>query len=150
MINKEILQLRKRISDRRPKFVRQESWRYDRLSESWRKPKGKDNKMRKQYSGVPALVKIGYRGPKVARGLHPSGYNDCLVFNANDLSRLDPRKDAARLSHSIGGRKRAQIIAAATDMGIKLLNAGKLPSSSQRLAAKTSSSDKENKRTEDV
>jgi large subunit ribosomal protein L32e len=106
--------------------------------------------MRKQYSGVPALVKIGYRGPKVARGLHPSGYNDCLVFNVNDLSRLDPREDAARLSHSIGGRKRAQIIAAATEMGIKLLNAGKLPSSSQRLATKTNSSDKENKRTEDV
>ncbi len=106
--------------------------------------------MRKQYSGVPALVKIGYRGPKVARGLHPSGYNDCLVFNANDLSRLDPRKDAARLSHSIGGRKRAQIIAAATEMGIKLLNGGKLPSSSQKLSAKASSSDKENKRTEDI
>src|SRR5918994_7073643 len=81
VINKELLQARKKISDKRPKFVRQESWRYDRLSENWRKPKGIDNKMRKQVSGVPALVKIGYRGPRAARGLHPSGYVDNLVHN---------------------------------------------------------------------
>ena len=144
MINREILQLRKRITDRRPRFVRQESWRYDRLSESWRKPKGKDNKMRKQYSGVPALVKIGYRGPKVARGLHPSGYNDCLVSNAKDLLRLDSRKDAARLAHAIGGRKRIQILAKASEMGIKVLNPGKSPSPSQKKSKKTSSSRQDN------
>ena len=94
VINTELLNARKKISDSRPKFVRQESWRYDRLSESWRRPKGKDNKMRLQVSGVPRLVKVGYRGPKVSRGLHPSGYTDNLVFNRNDLTRLDPKKDA--------------------------------------------------------
>jgi large subunit ribosomal protein L32e len=128
VINKELLQARKRISDKRPKFVRQESWRYDRLSEKWRKPKGKDNKMRKQVSGVPALVKVGYRGPRAARGLHPSGYTDNLVFNVNDLIKLDPKKDAARLGHTVGTRKRKEIIAKATNIGIKLLNAGKLAS----------------------
>ena len=128
VINKELLQARKKISDKRPKFVRQESWRYDRLAENWRKPKGKDNKMRKQVSGVPALVKIGYRGPRAARGLHPSGYTDNLVYNVNDLTKLDPKKDAARLGHTVGTRKRKEIIAKATSMGIKLLNAGKLAS----------------------
>jgi large subunit ribosomal protein L32e len=118
VINKELLQARKKISDKRPKFVRQESWRYDRLSENWRKPKGID--------GVPALVKIGYRGPRAARGLHPSGYTDNLVFNVNDLSKLDAKKDAARLGHTVGTRKRKEIIAKATSMSIKLLNAGKL------------------------
>jgi large subunit ribosomal protein L32e len=119
VINKELLQARKKISDKRPKFVR-------RLSENWRKPKGIDNKMRKQVSGVPALVKIGYRGPRAARGLHPSGYTDNLVFNVNDLSKLDAKKDAARVGHTVGTRKRKEIIAKATSMGIKLLNAGKL------------------------
>jgi large subunit ribosomal protein L32e len=128
VINKELLQARKKISDKRPKFVRQESWRYDRLAENWRKPKGKDNKMRKQVSGVPALVKIGYGGPRAARGLHPSGYTDNLVFNVNDLTKLDPKKDAARLGHTVGTRKRKEIIAKATSIGIKLLNAGKLAS----------------------
>ena len=127
MINKEILQARKKISDARPKFVRQESWRYDRLAENWRKPKGKDNKMRKQFSGVPPIVKIGYRGPKAGRGLHPSGYIDHTVFNVNDLTRLDAKKDAARLAHTVGTRKRIEILAKTNSLGIKVLNPGKLP-----------------------
>ena len=125
VINKELLQARKKVSDKRPKFVRQESWRYDRLAESWRRPKGKDNKMRKQVSGVPRLVKVGYRGPRKARGLHPSGYTDNLVFNVNDLARLDPAKDAARIGHVVGQRKRLLILAEARSKAIKVLNPGK-------------------------
>jgi large subunit ribosomal protein L32e len=125
VINKELLQARKKVSDRRPKFVRQESWRYGRLAETWRKPKGKDNKMRRQLSGAPRLVKIGYRSPRKARGLHPSGYTDNIVFNVNDLASLDPSKDAARIAHVIGQRKRLLILAEARAKGIKVLNPGK-------------------------
>jgi len=126
VINKELVEARKKIADRRPRFVRQESWRYDRLAENWRKPKGKDNKMRRQVSGVPQIVKVGYRGPKHARGLHPSGYTDNIVFNVNDLNKLDPKKDAARLAHAVGARKRKEIISQATNMQIKILNPGKI------------------------
>lgn len=82
--------------------------------------------MRLQVSGVPRRVKVGYRGPKVSRGLHPSGYTDNLVFNRNDLMRLDPKKDAARMGHAVGKRKRIEIITKASELGIKVLNAGKL------------------------
>jgi large subunit ribosomal protein L32e len=126
VINEELLAARKKVSSKRPKFIRQESWRYDRLAENWRKPKGKDNKMRKQKAGVPAIVKIGYRGPKAARGLHPSGYTDNVVHNVAELLMLDPKKDAARLGHTVGKRKRLDIISKATERGIKLLNAGNL------------------------
>ncbi len=126
VINEELIVARKKVSDRRPKFIRQESWRYDRLAENWRKPKGKDNKIRKQKSGMPAIVKVGYRGPKGARGLHPSGYTDNVIHNVNELVKLDPKKDAARLGHTVGRRKRMEIIAKADELDIKVLNAGRL------------------------
>lgn len=123
-INDDLLRARKKVSATRPKFVRQESWRYIRLAENWRKPKGVDNKMRKQVSGVPPLVKVGYRGPKIARGLHPSGYRDRLIHNIRDLEKLDPKIDAARIGHSVGRRKRIDIVSRANALGVKVLNRG--------------------------
>jgi large subunit ribosomal protein L32e len=122
VINKDLLEARKKISNKRPKFVRQESWRYDRLSPSWRRPKGKDNKMRLQVSGVPRLVKVGYRGPKLGRGLHPSGYTEVMVYNTNDLKRVDPTKNAIRIGHTVGRRKRVAILEEASTLKIKVLN----------------------------
>ena len=90
-INKEKLQAREQVSSSRPKFVRPESWRYKRLETNWRKPKGIDNHQRKQKSrGRPGLVKVGYGTPKIAYGLHPSGYTDNLVNNSSDLEKLNP------------------------------------------------------------
>jgi len=123
-INDDLLRARKKVSTTRPKFVRQESWRYVRLAENWRKPKGVDNKMRKQVSGVPPLVKVGYRGPKSARGLHPSGYRDRLIHNIRDLEKLDPKIDAARIGHTVGRRKRIDIVSRANALGVKVLNRG--------------------------
>jgi large subunit ribosomal protein L32e len=126
VINEELLAARKKVAQKRPKFIRQESWRYNRLAENWRKPKGKDNKMRKQKSGMPAIVKVGYRGPRAARGLHPSGYTDNLVHNTAELARLDPKNDAARIGRTVGKKKRIEIINKAAELGIKVLNTGKL------------------------
>jgi len=126
VINKELLQLRKKIAETRPEFVRQESWRYKKLASNWRKPKGKDNKMRQQVSGVPRLVKVGYKGPRISRGLHPSGYNDVLVFNTRDLTKIDPKKDAVRIAHGVGNKKRIDIVTEATKLKIKILNPGKI------------------------
>jgi large subunit ribosomal protein L32e len=149
VINGELLQARKKVSNKRPKFVRQESWRYDRLAESWRKPKGKDNKMRRQLSGMPRLVKVGYRGPKKARGLHPSGYTDNLIFNVRDLDRLDPSRDAARIAHAVGQRKRILILAEARSKGIKVLNPGREQKSEAATESKTELSANERVETKD-
>lgn len=131
-INDDLLRARKKVSSTRPKFVRQESWRYSRLAKNWRKPKGVDNKMRKQVSGVPPLVKVGYRGPKSARGLHPSGYRDRLIHNIRDLEKLDPKIDAARIGHTVGRRKRIDIVSRANALGVKVLNRGNAAQSSNQ------------------
>ncbi|MGH9910260.1 MAG: 50S ribosomal protein L32e [Nitrososphaerales archaeon] len=120
---KELLKLRQQVKSHKPDFVREESWRYKRVKPNWRKPKGIDSKMRRRKKGWPKIVKIGYRGPKVARYLHPSGYYDKLVHNVNELKNVDPKKDAARIAAAVGGRKRKEIIERAKSLKIKVLNA---------------------------
>ena len=123
-INKDKLELREKVSKSRPEFIRPESWRYKRLESTWRKPKGIDHHQRKQKSrGRPGLVKVGYGGPKESKGLHPSGFTDNLVYNLKDLEKLNPKTDGVRIGHSVGTRKRKEIIAKAVESKFKIFNA---------------------------
>ena len=119
---KQLLKLRDEARQNRPKFLRQESWRYIRVGNSWRKPKGTDSRMRLRKKGWPSIVKIGHGGPAKARGLHPSGFNDILVFTEEELERLNPETDAIRLSSGLGARKRREIVDRANELGLKILN----------------------------
>jgi large subunit ribosomal protein L32e len=121
-ISQKELKLRARAKNKKPAFVRAESWKYDRFSLSWRKPKGLDNKIRRKIKGWPPGASVGYKGPKIARYLHPSGYREVIVNNVAELSKIDPNTEAARLAHTVGKRKRALIIAEAKKLNIKLLN----------------------------
>lgn len=116
------LALRQRHKGKKPKFRRQESWRYKRVSEVWRKPDGIDSRMRQKVKGWPKSAEIGYRGPKVARGLHPSGYEEVLVRNVDDLGKVDPKTQAIRIAHTVGMKKRAEISIRAGEKGIRILN----------------------------
>jgi len=123
-INKEKLELRAKAAESRPDFKRPESWRLKRLETTWRKPKGIDNHQRKQKSrGRPGLVKVGYGGPKIARGLHPSGYTDNLVYNIDDLEKLNPKIDGVRIGHSVGTKKRKEIVIKSIEKKFKIFNA---------------------------
>jgi large subunit ribosomal protein L32e len=117
------LKARKRAKQKKPEFLRSESWRYAKLSESWRRPRGLDHKMRRKIKGWPPMVSTGYKGPKIARGLHPSGYREVLVHNTKEVNELDPNTQAARIAHTVGRKKRAQIIAEARAKNVVVLNA---------------------------
>jgi len=82
-INKEKLELRQRVASKRPEFQRGESWRYKRLETTWRKPKGIDSHQRKQKSrGRMGIVKVGYGGPRIAKGLLSSGFTSSVLLSS--------------------------------------------------------------------
>ena len=94
-----------------------------KLKENWRRPRGLDNKMRRKIKGWPPTVSTGYKGPKIARGLHPSGCREVLVHNVKEVSDVDPKTQAIRIAHTVGSKKRAQIIAEAKKSKVVILNA---------------------------
>jgi len=120
--SRKALQVRARARNKKPKFVRAESWKYDRFSLSWRKPRGLDNKIRRKILGWPPGPSTGYKGPKIARYLHPSGFKEVIIYNVADLTNVDVNTQAIRIAHRVGKRKRADIIAKANEMNLKILN----------------------------
>ena len=116
------LRKRKRVKDEKPDFRRQESWRYKRVKESWRRPRGIDSKMRKKVKGWPRSAEVGYRSSKETRGLHPSGYDEVLVRNVDDVRKVDPETQAIRIAHQVGAKKRVEISAMADELEIQVLN----------------------------
>lgn len=116
------LELRREIAERRPKFLRAEYFKAQRLGMKWRKPRGKQGKMRLFAYYRPKSVSVGYGSPSTARGLHPSGFSEKLIYNVKGLEGVDPKTTAVRIAHSVGSRKRGDIVAEAEKLEIRVLN----------------------------
>jgi large subunit ribosomal protein L32e len=109
-------------SKRRPSFKRQEWFRYKRLGDHWRRPRGLHSKMRVHKKYRPPVVRVGYRSPSLVRDLHPSGFREVLVHNVADVEGVNPEKEAIRIGRSVGLRKRIDIVEKADDLHIRVLN----------------------------
>ena len=121
---KRLLKIRSRINKKRPHFKRFESWRFVRIKDQWKKPRGIDNKMRTELQGWPKSVKVGYRGPAAVRGLHSSGMEEVMVWNAKDLEKVDPETQVARIGGTVGGKKKETMLEKAEELKIRILNPG--------------------------
>ncbi|WP_297465298.1 50S ribosomal protein L32e [Thermococcus sp.] len=120
-----LLRIRARIKRKKPRFLRQEWWRFPKFKNDpkWRRPKGIDSKMRLKKKGKARSPSIGWSSPKAVRGLHPSGYEEVLVHNIRELEAIDPTRQAARIAATVGARKREAILERARELGVKVLNA---------------------------
>ena len=117
-----LLRLRVKFKRKRPKFIRQESWRYKRVKSSWRRPKGIDNKARQKRKGNIASPNIGYRAPKRVRHLHSSGFEEVVIHNITELERANPRTHVIKIAHGVGRRKRIMLQDRADELNILILN----------------------------
>ena len=87
--------------------------------DKWRKPHGIDLDKCIAHGFRP---KVGYRNSTETRFMHPSGFVDVLVCNMNDLEKINPKVEAARIARTIGKRKRNELVTKANEKGIWVLN----------------------------
>lgn len=102
------------------KFIRRDSNRYSRLGkrrkklQKWRRPTGRDNKMREKRRGYPARVSIGYKkGEKI---------EPILIYNSEDLNKLKLKKEEVILLGRVGKKKKIGIAKKANELKIKFSN----------------------------
>ncbi len=119
---KRLLKIRRTLNALKPRFTRMNTLNLKRVPDSWRNPRGLDNKIRIGRKGYPQRVKIGYRGPRAVRGLHPRGLIDVLVDSVKDLDGLTLSQHCVRIAHTVGARKRAEIVKKATRLGLTIIN----------------------------
>tara|TARA_Y100000310_G_scaffold45623_1_gene42502 strand:- start:4842 stop:5198 length:357 start_codon:yes stop_codon:yes gene_type:complete len=107
-------------------FQRRDIKRYSKLGknrkaiQSWRKPRGRDNKMRLKLNSYPGLPTVGHKTQKTEAG-KIKGMYPILVSNVADLKTLG-KEHAAIISGRVGARKKMEIIKSATELKIKILN----------------------------
>jgi len=122
----DIIKVRKGLlssqKKKRVKFRRQSFWRYKRLKDAWRRPKGRTSKMRLKKGGKLPSPTIGHKNPDIIRHLHPSGYEEIYVSCVNDLENINPKTQGVRFSGKLGKKKKQELLKKTDADGIKVFN----------------------------
>ena len=121
-MNKNLLELRKRIKSKKPYFVSQDINKRKRIRERWRKPRGWQSKMRLQRKGHRKCVKPGYGSPKDVYGLHSSGLEMLRINSEKELKDINPKTQGIIVAGAVGLKKRIELIKKAKEAGITILN----------------------------
>ncbi|MCX9083947.1 MAG: 50S ribosomal protein L32e [Candidatus Methanoperedens sp.] len=119
---KRLMNVRKTQKSKKPTFKQTDSHKKKKLADHWRRPDGIHNKTRYGKTGKCPLVEAGYGSPVAVRGLHPSGFEEVIVNNVNDLGCIKIDRQAARIGRTVGSKKRVDIENKAAELGLKILN----------------------------
>merc|ERR1711959_814000 len=94
------------------KFKRHQSDLHDRVSESWRRPKGIDSRVRRKFKGKVLRPNIGYGSNKKTRHMLPDGFKKFLIHNEKELELLlmYNRTYAAEVAPQNPGFSNAQLV----------------------------------------
>ncbi|ORY96445.1 50S ribosomal protein L32 [Syncephalastrum racemosum] len=114
------------VKKRTATFKRHQSDRFNRVGESWRKPKGIDSCVRRRFRGQAPMPKIGYGSNKKTRHMLPNGFQKFTVKNVADLDMLlmHNRTFAAEVAHNVSAKKRVELLERAAQLNVKVINAG--------------------------
>jgi large subunit ribosomal protein L32e len=135
------------------KFLRRTWHKFSKLGkgrkkkQKWRRPTGRDNKMREKRKGYPAVVSIGYGSKKNEK-------NPVNVYNIKDLESV--KENEIAVIGNVGEKKRIEMAKFALEKKIKIhnLNSEKFLKNIEKkknfLKKKSEKSKKETKKTEDA
>ena len=116
------LELRKKIKSKMPKFVRSDAHKKKKLAPKWRKPKGRQNKMRLKKKGYHKTVKIGYGSPAKIKHILKSGLKGILISSLKDIENINPKTEGIIISKKVGLKKKIEIIKKAKELSLKIIN----------------------------
>ncbi len=107
------------------KFLRRTGNRYSKLGKRkkkkqvWRKPTGRDNKMREKRRGYPAVVSVGYKKNKKVRG-KIENKQLIVVKNIKELEKI--KENELAIIGNVGKKKRIEIAKKAKEKKIIIYN----------------------------
>jgi len=107
------------------KFLRRAWNEYSKLGknrkkkQTWRKPTGRDNKMRDKRRGYGASVTIGYSSDKSTKGKIKEK-TPILVNSLTELLQID--KNQIAILGKVGARKKLEMIKTAGEKNIEVAN----------------------------
>eukprot|EP00798_Chlamydomonas_sp_ICE-L_P012857 gene12857-3571_t len=106
------------------RFKRFQSERCKRVSESWRRPKGIDSRLRRKFKGMIAMPNVGYATNKKTKHMLSTGFLKFPVSNVKDLELLmmHNRKFAAEIAHNVSTKKRKEIVERAAQLNVNVTN----------------------------
>jgi large subunit ribosomal protein L32e len=119
-MNKDTLQQRKEIKDRKPNFSRQETNKKDKFEGQWRRPRGSQSKMRKNRKGHRDMPSIGYGSPRGVEGLLKDGSKPNYVSSIKDLENVT--EGVLIISGTVGAAKKIKMLALAKEKKLKVFN----------------------------
>ena len=134
-----------------PKFLRHTSHKYSKLGlrrkkkQIWRRPTGRDNKMREQRRGKPALVAIGYSTNKKERG-KIDNKTPIIVKNVSQIEKI--QKNQIAILGKVGKKNKIEIAKKAKELKIEIykFNPEKFLKLNEKVDKKAETKSKEEKK----
>ena len=105
---------------KKQKFLRRTWSRYSKLGkgrkkkQKWRRPTGRDKKMREKRKGYPVVVSIGYKKTKEQKT------KSIIISNLKDLEKV--KKDNTIIIGKVGKKKKIEIAKKAKEKNLQFFN----------------------------
>ena len=104
----------------KPSFRRHDSHKRLKLSANWRKPRGRQSKVRLHKRGYQRGPDAGFGSPKAVFG-KVKGLVPVRVSTTAELESLDAKTHGVIIASTVGGRKRETIVVAAKAKNLTIL-----------------------------